>query len=65
MVPVGGDRPIPVDVRIVAATNRDLSEEVRAGRFRLDLFYRLNVVALRRLRLESAWKTSSPWRPIF
>ena len=40
---VGGTTPIPVDIRIVAATNRDLEEAIRAGRFRDDLFYRLNV----------------------
>jgi len=44
---LGGKQPIQVDVRIVAATNRDLSTEVRAGRFREDLFYRLDVVAVR------------------
>jgi two-component system response regulator HydG len=43
---VGGEEPIKVDVRIITATNRDLLQEIHGGRFREDLYYRLNVVAL-------------------
>jgi DNA-binding NtrC family response regulator len=43
---VGGREEIAIDVRIIAATNRDLEEEIRRGNFRSDLFYRLNVIAL-------------------
>ena len=45
-IPVGGTEAIPVDVRLVAATNRELEEDIKRGRFRTDLYYRLNVIAL-------------------
>src|SRR6185503_580927 len=44
---VGGAADVRVDVRVIASTNRTLEEEVRAGRFREDLFYRLNVLPLK------------------
>jgi len=43
---VGGEKKVSVDVRIISATNKNLKEEVRAGRFREDLFYRLNVIPI-------------------
>jgi two-component system response regulator HydG len=46
VIPVGATDPQPIDVRLIAATNRELEEEIRRGAFRTDLFYRLNVIAL-------------------
>ncbi|MFN8570946.1 MAG: sigma-54 dependent transcriptional regulator [Gemmatimonadaceae bacterium] len=46
IIPVGSTEAIPTDTRLIAATNRDLDEEIRRGHFRRDLFYRLNVIAL-------------------
>lgn len=44
---VGGTKPIPIDVRIIATTNKDLQEEVKKGNFREDLFYRINVFPIK------------------
>ena len=46
LIRVGGTRPIPIDVRVISATNQDLKKAVSAGLFRQDLFYRLNVVSI-------------------
>ena len=54
--PVGGEQPIPVDVRVMAATNRSLEDDVEAKRFRKDLFFRLSVVTLTVPPLRDHWE---------
>ena len=52
VTPIGSQTDIPVDVRVVATTNRNMAEEIRQGNFREDLYYRLNVFPLNTLALE-------------
>ena len=51
ITPLGGSREINVDVRVIATTNRDMMEEIRGGKFREDLYYRLNVFPIATLAL--------------
>ncbi len=46
VIPVGATEAVPVDTRLIAATNRDLDQEIKVGRFRSDLYYRLNVISI-------------------
>jgi DNA-binding NtrC family response regulator len=47
IIPVGGTKPVKVNTRLIAATNRELEEEVHRGNFRMDLYYRLNVIQIK------------------
>ena len=58
---LGSPKPIPVDLRVIAATNQDLEARVREGKFRADLFYRLNVFPIRVPPCASAGKTYNCW----
>ena len=51
VLPVGGENPVPVDVRFIAATHRDFKKDVEKGHFRQDLYYRLNVITIKPLPL--------------
>ena len=63
--PIGGSKTIKVDVRVIAATNRDLAAMVREGKFRSDLFYRLNVVPGDHAAAAGARRTTSRCSPCF
>ena len=59
---VGGEQEIAIDVRIIAATNRNLEPMIAAGTFREDLFYRLNVVPIQLPPLASGSCMAHPWK---
>ena len=65
VTPIGSQTEFPVDVRVVATTNRNMAEEIRVGNFREDLYYRLNVFPLNTVALASGLMTSCRWRPSF
>jgi two-component system response regulator FlrC len=62
---VGGKKPLPVDIRVISTTNRDLREMIRAGSFREDLFYRLNVIPIRLLPLRDRHDDIGPLAQAF
>ena len=62
---VGGQRPIPIDVRIIAATNRDLEAAVREGKFREDLYFRVNVIRIRLPALRERPLDIAPFAGLF
>ncbi len=57
---VGGKKPLPIDIRVISTTNRDLREMIRSGTFREDLFYRLNVVPVRLFPLRERSEDIAP-----
>ena len=65
VTPVGSHDPEAIDVRIIAATNRNLAEEVEAGRFRMDLFYRLDVISIETTALKDRREDIQPLTEFF
>jgi len=62
---IGGKEALPIDIRVISATNRDLSQEIRQGNFREDLFYRLNVLSLHIPSLRSRPEDIEPLARLF
>lgn len=57
---IGGSKPVPVDVRLIVATNQNLEDYIREGKFRLDLFYRLNIISLNMIPLRERREDIDP-----